>query len=317
MRKTKKRAFLKHKWFAHLANNSGSVMVIFAAFLFVALGFSTLVIDLGALRLEKSRLVNAVDAAALAAVRELPDTQKAELVAREYTGVNGVTSTETIVTFDNEQGTITVKATRERNLIFGQILGINTGRVSAEATAAAGNLGSMRGVLPIGLKKDYYINSLNAGDGISIVNKSGLGDPGKDFGPGNWGFIYLATNLSTQDQLDYMKNGFSGPISVGKTVTTDTGSNLLSTSSSLWNTLDKYIANKEVVYIPILDAPVGSGSMDGKVVGFAGIVITGYTKNASSSIIKARINPVEVDTVPGTWHPDAGNFGLQYIALIN
>ena len=61
--------------FIKLKNDqNGAVLVITAAALIVMLGMMAMVADIGVLALEKTRLQNACDAAALAAAWELPDT---------------------------------------------------------------------------------------------------------------------------------------------------------------------------------------------------------------------------------------------------
>lgn len=310
--KNRVKPFLNKYILKHLRNESGSVLVIFAAFMVVAIGFSALVIDLGALRLDKSRLVNAVDAAALAGAYELPSTNQAEQVAREYAAHNEVDSSDVIVSFGNSNSTITVKATRERSFVFGQILGINTGRVQAEATAAAGNVGSMTGVIPVGLQESVYL-AMGAGDGFSMVSK----DKFAELGPGNWGFVYLDGSASTTEQLTYFSEGFPGVVFIGKNISTDTGSNIQA-QKEFRDQLNEYIASGETLYIPIIDdEDMGSGSVKTTVTGFAAIVITGYQGNGPNMKIEAILNPTGEELVQGGIDPNAGYYGLKSIALVN
>ncbi|MDW7672311.1 MAG: pilus assembly protein TadG-related protein [Bacillota bacterium] len=304
---------LNHLFGRFLSDESGSVLVMFSVFLIVMLGFSALVIDLGALRLEKTRLVNAVDAAALAGARELPSASQAEQIAREYADYNQVDTSEVMVSFGNNQESITVAATRERDFLFGKVLGVNSGSVQAQATATAGAIGSMTGVLPIGIQESVFIE-LEAGDGFDVVTK----DKFLEFGPGNWGFIYLDGKVDTPVQLEYLQGGFDGTIQVGKIISTDTGSNINAQSEKI---LKDHANSGEILYIPIVEYVDGdqatAGEFPMEVKGFAAIIITEVTGKTSNMKISAIISPTGSEFTSGGLDPNAGYYGVQTVALIN
>ena len=133
-------------------------MIIFVALaITVLIGFAGLSTDTGMIWITRARLQNSVDAAALAAAQELPAPDPAGEVAPrdvacEYatehnavTGMFGETSTcsdEADVTFEDGGSTIRVKAYREVQPIFGQVLGFEETVVWAQAKATVGSLGA-------------------------------------------------------------------------------------------------------------------------------------------------------------------------------
>jgi hypothetical protein len=186
---------------------------MFSVFLVVMLGFSALVIDIGALRLEKSRLVNAVDAAALAGARELPDETVAEEIAVSYVEYNSVEPSEVIVTFDGANQSITVSATRERDFVFGPFIGVENGRVHASATAQFGAVTGARGIVPFGIPEQELTYSQ------LYTLKAGSKD---DYGPGNYGALALDLP-GAKAYKENIKHGFDGVIKVGDEIQTETG----------------------------------------------------------------------------------------------
>ena len=80
----------KKKWLQRFFKKEDGAVMIIAAFGLVAfLSVVSLVTDMGLKYHQKSKLQSAMDAAALAAVRYMPDEQTARLVALEYVEKNG------------------------------------------------------------------------------------------------------------------------------------------------------------------------------------------------------------------------------------
>lgn len=68
-----------------ISEEKGSVMVIVAGALIALMGFVAFVVDVGVLYLERARLMDTADAAALAGAQELPSSEaQAKAVAEEY-----------------------------------------------------------------------------------------------------------------------------------------------------------------------------------------------------------------------------------------
>ena len=201
------------RWIRFFQREDGNVLVIFAAFLMVMIGFSALVVDFGGLKLEQSRLVNVVDAAALAGARELPDKNLAEQVAEEYARFNGASDHEITVSFPNGISEIKVESQRETEFFFGQALGIATGTARANATASYGSVSAMSGIVPFSIP-DQTLNY-----GVEYELKAGSHD---DYGPGNYGALALGLK-GASSYRNNIRYGYDGIVRVGEWIETEPG----------------------------------------------------------------------------------------------
>lgn len=116
-------------------NEKGSVSIISAVCIVIFLAFAALVIDLGIVQAEKSSLQNAVDAAALAAANELPDTQKALETAREYMQKNGYLPSDISVTFSDSNRVINIVGQKQIEYLFAKAIGLDYATIVQEASA--------------------------------------------------------------------------------------------------------------------------------------------------------------------------------------
>jgi len=150
----------------------GQALVLGALAMGALLAMSALAVDVGAFLAHQRRLQNAVDAAALAAARELPGSPTdAEAAAGEYIGYGEYDHTQTIfeaVTpgFDGDPRHVEVEITIRRPSIFGRVLGINTADIGVSAAAEV--------ISSFG--DDYAIFSIAAGCGNPGVEISGGAD---------------------------------------------------------------------------------------------------------------------------------------------
>lgn len=122
-------------------NNKGTTMIIMALALTMIMSCSALVIDVGRLAVERQKLQNAVDAAALAAASKLPDAAGAEEAARTYAGLNGVDPSEINVTFSDSDKTVDITANTSVKFVFAQVLGFCAADTGADAAATADTIG--------------------------------------------------------------------------------------------------------------------------------------------------------------------------------
>lgn len=117
-------------------------------------------------------------------------------------------------------------------------------------------------------------------DGVG--NLAGCPQPGS----GNWGFADLRNcnpdAPGANDTASWFDAGFTGTVSTDQCYSTQSG-NFIS-NNAVEEALDKLIAGKTIITIPIYDAYSGGGSNTRvNVSGFAGFVITGYRSNGSAS----------------------------------
>lgn len=173
-----------------IRNDKGSVMVYVTIIMFVLLGATALAIDGGTLYLTKSRLQNAVDAAALAGASQLledPDGEEAQKRAAAYLANNQVelpdgyggslnggntpitlSEGSDVVTLDVGEWLVTsldsyysqirVTVAREVPLGFARIFGHgNTRTVTATAVAELVPATAFIGATPIGIEEEAFV----------------------------------------------------------------------------------------------------------------------------------------------------------------
>lgn len=116
----------------------GTAAVITAIIMTVILGFAALVIDIGRFTFEKSRFQNAVDAAALAAAQDLPDTTAAFATASDYMVKNGYDPMDITVSFAKLNRQITVAGAKRVNFMLAKVIGIEQADAINDAVAEKG-----------------------------------------------------------------------------------------------------------------------------------------------------------------------------------
>lgn len=117
-----------------LRTEDGAVMVIAVLCLVAFLSVASLVTDMGLKYYQKSRLQSAMDAAALAAVRHMPDKTKAKIVALEYVEKNGFSTENVVVEFPSDE-IVRVSDTRDAKTIFASLFNVDSVQIYAKAAA--------------------------------------------------------------------------------------------------------------------------------------------------------------------------------------
>lgn len=112
----------------------GAAMVIAALSLVAFLSVVSLVTDMGLKYHQKSRLQSAMDAAALAAVRYMPDEVTARQVALEYVEKNGFTTDSVVVEFPTNE-IVRVSDSREGKTVFASLFKVDSVQINAKAAA--------------------------------------------------------------------------------------------------------------------------------------------------------------------------------------
>ncbi len=119
----------------------GQMLVLFVLALGVLMGFVAMTVDVGMIFVERRSLQNAADAAALAAVQELPESPSEAVAAAEewaemngYEGEDGATITIT-TPYQGDPDSIEVVIEEEMPFIFARVLGLESTGVGARAVA--------------------------------------------------------------------------------------------------------------------------------------------------------------------------------------
>lgn len=120
-------------------NESGQAIVLFALVLVILIGFGALAIDIGRISVEKSSLQNAVDAAALAAVYDLPNESAARKTAEDYAKANGVSSAITVSFLDSNKK-VAVSVSQPLEYTFAKVIGLDRTNINVQAAAVITNV---------------------------------------------------------------------------------------------------------------------------------------------------------------------------------
>ena len=184
-------------------DEQGAVAVIVALCLIAIFAMVVLTVDVGGLLLERRSMVNAADAAALAAAQSCvrtDDTSDPEDQADTYAEQNvtdvpadGIDNITEIVGCDTSSGHVSVRYSEEHRLFFAGIFPgqDNSGTITTEATASWGPLAGGFAI-PIVLDKDYIQGTCKVPDGIEIGDTCAFWYDNKDTtGDANWGFMNL------------------------------------------------------------------------------------------------------------------------------
>lgn len=125
----------KRRFFRSFAQKEdGAAMIIAALSLVAFLSIVSLVTDMGLKYHQKSKLQSAMDAAALAAVRYMPDEIKAREVALEYVEKNGFSSDGVIVEFPSKE-IVRVSDSVEGKTVFASLFKVDSVEINAYAAA--------------------------------------------------------------------------------------------------------------------------------------------------------------------------------------
>jgi len=151
-----------------LNNQRGSVVVLAALSLMGLIGFAGLVVDVGSLYVEQTKLQNTVDAAVLAGGQALTNTSQATIQANQYITSNGENPANAKVTYSNGNSQINVTITKKVPTFFMGAFGFPTVAVSASASGV---------VAPPGGPFNYAIFSGSTTVGLPL-NGSGFGIKG-------------------------------------------------------------------------------------------------------------------------------------------
>lgn len=198
----------------------GTALVLVSAGMVALLGFVALVTDIGVLALNKQKIANALDAAALAGAQELPvSSVQACTTAVNYALLNECNADPPLVSAYNGRpnSKITVSATKEVDFTFAGILGIESGTVNARASAAICGLTSYQGAVPLAVpNQSFDFNTL-------YMLKQGSADPdGSPLGPGTYGALSLG-GTGADNYEDNLKYGYDSILKVGDQIETETG----------------------------------------------------------------------------------------------
>jgi hypothetical protein len=316
----------------------GIAVVFLAISITVILLSAALVIDIGMLALNKSKLQNACDAAALAGAQELPNNKvTAASVAITYAKNNGVEKKEVIDTAEEmiivenvipefpEDRQITVTAWRNVHFFFAKVFS-EGGYVKVSAKASAVNAPINKvdtGLRPFAIPYDSVKDEL---EGLMTL-KNGEGENWK----GNFGGVVL-DDRGGDGFRDTIIDGSLKSFSIGDKILTLPGDKVGPTKQSINKIIDNcrrnhtpectYISYNSdcdrLITIPIVNTINVPGSSWIEIVGFARFFLEESTTDMGNGEIKGTfikiITPGEIDL---SKPEPADYFGLRVVKLTN
>lgn len=241
----------------------GQALVFFVGIFAILLAVMAFVVDVGSVYVEKAKLQNAVDAAALAGAFDLPKGADAMASADAYFNSNGYTDIIPIIVPDADS--VTVTASKRVDYSFAHVVGLNSANVTASATATISAADGVTGVIPVGIVQQKF----NIGQ--EYILKEGGGDGSN----GNFGGLDFGTLTSFKNSTfkgggaslfqNLITKGYDQPIFVGEKVYTEPGA-----------MSGKSFTENKIAFIPIVDSMDVNGKTEITIVGFAAFKIKSY-----------------------------------------
>ena len=207
--------------------DSGQILPLMGLLVFVIIGLMGLAVDVGRIYVARAQLGRAVDAAALAGAKQLPNITAADGKARAYIAANDPDATIDVQVYpDVPSQQVGVKATKTIHTIFMRVFGIKTVHVTNDALAGFG-------IIPV--------------DAVMAIDATGsMGASPCNASQNNSGCpIYEAKNAAIQFTNTLLPGNstvvgatafrgcYNGPVSNANCVSTSTISNLSATASSV------------------------------------------------------------------------------------
>jgi Flp pilus assembly protein TadG len=298
------------------ADQSGTVVLITAMFIFVLLGCGALALDIGHIVMVKSQLEKAADAGALAGARGLwpevlpitaddpmtPNYDNAINMATSAASQNAVdgrnlasaeitvqvgqwdyTNRSFIPGFTSDSNSVRVTTHRDGIVMFfAQVFGIGTRNLSATSTAVMDYASCVgKGSLPIVLDDSQVCNadgSVKAGKPITIHMTPDTTD--------NGGWFVVSPDAAAAATLKDYINDYSCPsLWKGKDINLQNGAD----ASVISAIKDQFVSHKGnwVVVLPTVTSPKYNQVQP--VVRFVGLMITKVVKTTSDKRVEGRL----------------------------
>lgn len=246
----------------------GQALVFFVGIFAILLAVMAFVVDVGNVYVEKAKLQNAVDAAALAGAYDLPNETNATGNADVYFDSNGYADVVPIIAPDADS--VSVTATKQVDYVFAQIIGLNYANVTASATATITPADGVTGVIPVGVVQQKF----------NIGQEYTLKEGGGDGANGNFGGLDFGTLTSFKNSAfkgggaslfqNLITKGYDQPIYVNEKVKTETGA-----------MTGKSFTKDKIAFIPIVDSMDVKGKKEVTIVGFAAFKVKNYSEETT------------------------------------
>jgi Flp pilus assembly protein TadG len=304
----------------HLKNKRGNSAIIFLVASTLFIGALAFIIDAGMMYLEKSKLQNAVDAIALAAMQDYPKGETAMLnQAYHYAELNNVKPADLIIDISDDNKKITVTTGKNVQMYFARLFNITDAVVQAKAGAKIGTIVATDGIRPLAVEEQTFEF------GKTYTLKKGAGDAYT----GNYGALALggtgATNYRNNLQYGYHGDLEIGDlVAIGEDMETEPGNMSGPTYEGV-----RYILNQDtcashdltklnkdcprLIVIPVVDSLNVEGRSTVKIMGFANFFLEETTYDGGKTEVKGKfiktLGQGEIDETA----PDFGMLGVKLV----
>lgn len=293
-----------------LNNENGSTAIIVALLMVVLIGCVALVVDGGLLYVTEAKIANAMDAAALAGVQELPYSPTMAIdKAKEYAAANGVNPEKLNVEIFNNNRAIKVEYEREVELLFAKVLGFGIGNVDGRAVAQVAPIVGASGAVPLGIQDYEFVF------GQTYTLKVGGGD-----GSTGWFGALALSKPGAQVYEDNLTYGFKGSIRIGDILDIETGNMSNPTKRAIdyrigrcnhtpYCTAEKFNPNCDrLLKVPVIEF---IESKKVKVLGFSVFLVDAVTGQGNDSVITGKFVRTVTSGEIDYNGPDYGLYGTK------
>ncbi len=302
-----------------LSNQKGSALLIVTIGMTIILGTVALVTDVGLALIEKNKLKNTADSAALAGALELPQyPNKAREIALSYVEKNGFPREIAQVSITDDNHGIQLILENDMDFIFAKVLGFTSTELNVTSKAVLGSVTEVyKGIRPFAVEQQSFSY------GQQVVLKNGGGDGYH----GNYGALELGgTGASVYE--NNIKNGYIGTMSVGDFIDTEPGNMAGPTLDGVdyiingvedildgdYSTFDNYAPDSRRLWtIPVVDYLDYDGRSTVEIVGFALFFLEDAEKVSGQAEITGRF--IELVT-NGNISQSQTHYGLYGIKLV-
>lgn len=304
----------------HIKNQKGNSAVIFLVTSTLLIGALAFVVDAGMMYLEKSKLQNAVDAIALAALQDYPEGETAMLnQAYHYADLNEVDPTSLEITISDSNKKVTVVARKSVSLYFARIFNMTDATVQARASAMAGAIVAADGIRPLAVEQQEFEF------GKTYTLKKGAGEAYT----GNYGALALGGTgaLNYKNNLMYgyhSKLEIGDLVRIGEDLETEPGNMSGPTYEGIRYILDHDTCSSHdlsklekgcarLIVVPVVDSLSVPGRSTVKIVGFANFFLEDIIYDGGKTEVKGKF----IKTLGQGEISDTGaDFGMSGIKLV-
>jgi hypothetical protein len=298
---------------ARLKSDAGQAMGMAAISLVALVAMTAFVLDIGSWFRADRQLQVVADAAALAGAQALPkDPAKALALAEEYAEENGGPAAEEMKIESDlvDNDTISVTYSDDAPGFFSQIVGIDSVKVRARASARASKPAGMRWVAPIVVNEKHPLLHCTAPSvcdpefgvettlGLINLHSPGSGDAAGAFGLINLQYGDKSGSVGASTLADWVDNGFNQTMKPGIYYSVPSA---MYNSNEFKDAIDEKISTGDELLFPIYRTLKESGSnAEYDIIGWVSFVITNTTGGGSNAKVHGYFKEMVWEGVPAS-----------------